>query len=76
MDEKGGAKCLRDFGEYIRSERERRGLTQAEVAKSLGLHQTYYGKIELAKREVDLVTAIEICEMLDLDLSDFIKRYM
>lgn len=68
--------CLRNFGEWIRSERERQELSQAEVAQMLGLHQTYYGKIELAKREVDLVTAMAICKALKLDLSDFIKSYM
>lgn len=76
MSRKDNAECLRDFGDYIRTARERLGLSQAEVANSLGLHQTYYGKIELAKREVDLVTAMKICEILKLDLSDFVKRYM
>lgn len=68
--------CLCDFGEWIRNERERKELSQAEVAAELGLHQTYYGKIELAKREVDLVTAMAICKVLGLDLSDFIKTHM
>ena len=67
--------CLCHFGEFIRTERERRELTQAEVAQMVGLHQTYYGKIELGKREVDLFKAIAICEALGLDLSDFIKAY-
>ena len=67
---------LRDFGEWIRQGRERKGLSQGEVAAELELHQTYYGKIELAKREVDLVTAMAICNVLGLDLSDFIKTHM
>lgn len=67
---------LRDFGEWIRDERERKDLSQAEVAEELGLHQTYYGKIELAKREVDFTTAIRICKVLGLDLSDFIKTHI
>lgn len=65
--------CLCDFGEWIRKERERRGMSQEEVAHILGVHRTYYGKIELAKREVDFVTAIQIARALKLDLSDFIK---
>ena len=67
---------LRDFGEWIRQGRERKGLSQGEVAAELGLHQTYYGKIELARREVDFVTAIEICKILGLDISDFIKKHI
>ena len=68
--------CLRDFGEFIRTQRERKGLTQAEVAQMVGLHQTYYGKIEIAKRVVDLVDAIKNCKALELDLSDFMKDYI
>ena len=68
--------CLHDFGEFIRTQRERKELTQAEVAQMVGLHQTYYGKIELGKREVDLFKAIAICNALEIDLSDFIKDYM
>lgn len=68
--------CLRDFGDFIRRERERRGLPQAEVAQMIGMHQTYYSKIELAQREVDLVDAMNICQALGLDLADFIKQYM
>ena len=68
--------CLRDFGMFIREERERRGFSQEEVAQMVGVHQTYYGKIELAGRVVDLDLAINICKALDLDLSDFIKRHM
>lgn len=68
--------CLCDFGEFIRTERERRELTQTEVAQMVGIHQTYYSKIELAKREVDLFTAMAICQALRIDLSDFIKSHM
>lgn len=65
--------CLCDFGKFIRSERERKELSQEEVAQMVGIHRTYYGKIENAGRVVDLVVAIKICQALNLDLSDFIK---
>jgi DNA-binding XRE family transcriptional regulator len=42
----------------------------------VGIHRTYYGKIELGQREVDLFTAIAICRTLGLDISDFMKEYM
>ena len=76
MKKTDNSALLSDFGEWIRSERERKDLSQTEVAEELGLHQTYYGKIELAKREVDLTTAMHICKVLGLDLSDFIKTHM
>lgn len=76
MKKLDNSECLSDFGEFIRIERERKELTQTEVAQMVGIHQTYYSKIELAKREVDLVTAMNICKALNIDLSDFIKIHM
>lgn len=68
--------CLCDFGEFIRREREKKGMTQEELGMMVGIHRTYIGKIELAQREVDLITAMAICKVLGLDLSDFIKIHM
>ena len=68
--------CLSDFGEFIRKERERRDLSQTEVATMVGISQAWYCRIETAKREVDLMTAMRICQVLKLDLSDFIKAHM
>ena len=68
--------CLNDFGEFIRKERERRDLSQTEVATMVGISQAWYCRIETAKREVDLMTAMRICQVLKLDLSDFIKAHM
>lgn len=68
--------CLRDFGKFIKTEREKKDLTQEDVADMVGIHRTYYGKIERAVREVDLYTAMIICKALKIDLSDFIKNQM
>jgi transcriptional regulator with XRE-family HTH domain len=76
MKKLDNSECLCYFGDWIRRERERQGLTQAEVANLVGMHQTYYGRIELADRVVDLVDAIKIARALRLDLSDFIKEFM
>ena len=65
--------CLRNFGNWIKGERERKGMTQTEIATMVGIDQTYYSKIELAHRKVDFVMALNICKALKLDLSDFIK---
>lgn len=39
------------FGEKLKAEREKRGLTQTEVAKSLGLVQSTIAKYELEIKE-------------------------
>lgn len=76
MKNKENSALLKDFGDWIRSERERKQLSQEEVAAQLGLHQTYYSKLELARREIDFATAIQVCRVLGLDLSDFIKTHI
>lgn len=76
MKNKENSVLLCDFGKWIREERERQELSQAEVGEMIDLHQTYYSRIELGKRVVDLDTAIKICKALRLDLSDFIKLHV
>lgn len=68
--------CLRGFGKFVLDGRTRRGLTQTQAAEILGIDQTYLSKIELGKRNVDLILAMQVCEALKLDLSDFIRGYM
>lgn len=68
--------CLRDFGEWIKAARKRRGWSQLEVATMVGVSQPWYCRIESAEREVDLMTAMRICQVLGLDISDFTKTYM
>ena len=68
--------CLIDFGNWVKQARERTGLSQAEVARAVNINQSQYCRIESAKREVDLITAMSICHVLNLDLSDFIKEHM
>ena len=66
----------KDFGEYIRQGREKQKLFQSQVAESLGVTQQYYSHIEKGIRNVDLVLALKICQVLKLNLNDFIKTYV
>lgn len=68
--------CLSDFGKLIERERKRLDLTQEEVAIEVGIHRTYYGKIEAGSRDLPFVTALRICKVLKIDPSDFIRTYM
>lgn len=68
--------CLKDFGNWVKGAREKQGLSQAEIAFRANIAQSQYCRIESAKREVDLITAMRICQVLGLDLTDFIKTHM
>lgn len=68
--------CLIGFGKFIREGREKQHLYQSHVASSLEVSQQYYSQIETGARNVDLVLALKICEVLHLNLSDFIRAYI
>ena len=68
--------CLTSFGRFIREGRERQGLYQSQIAEQIGITQQAYSKIELGKLNVDFITALKICEILHLDISDYIKTYL
>lgn len=66
---------LRLFGGFIREKRDIKGYSQEEVAELLGITQSYYSNIELGKRNVDLFLAMKICEVLDVNLKEFLTTY-
>ena len=68
--------CLSDFSDWIKTERERRDLSQEEVAARAGITQSCYSRIESQARVPTLPSVLRICKALDLDFSDFTKRYM
>ena len=72
--------CIKDchaaFGEYIKNNRVRKGLSQSDVAGKLEVSQPYYSRIEAGKRDVDLAFAFKICDVIGVDMRDFINKYM
>lgn len=72
------SECLKSFGRFIRSRREAKGMLQTEVAQMVGITQAQYSAIENGdvRRRVTLTVAMRICQVVDLDISDFIKTYM
>lgn len=72
------SECLIGFGKFIKEGREKKDMFQSEVAALVGITQPYYSMIERGAkdRNVDLVLALKICQVLKLDINEFIKQYM
>lgn len=72
------SECLIGFGKFIKEGREKKDMFQSEVAALVGITQPYYSVIENGSkdRNVDLVLALKICQVLRLDINEFIKQYM
>jgi transcriptional regulator with XRE-family HTH domain len=59
----------------LRSVRSEAGLTQSEVAERLALPQSFVSKYESGERRLDLVELKQICKVLKISLSDFVRRF-
>ena len=68
--------CRVLFGEYVKNGRKARKMNQTELADKLGITQPYISFIERGEREIDLVLAFKICDVLQLDIRDFITKHL
>lgn len=67
-------KFSKEFGAFIREARESQGLLQADVAKKLYISRVYYTYIENGQRDIYFLLAVKICDVLHLNINDFVKR--
>jgi transcriptional regulator with XRE-family HTH domain len=62
------------FGQTVRKARELRGLSQADLAKQLGLSQVTIHKIEHGQINISLERAAALAGKLEISISDFIEN--
>jgi transcriptional regulator with XRE-family HTH domain len=67
-------KVAKEFGKFVREEREKRGLYQADIAEMVGVSRVYYTHIEAGNRDIYFSLAMKICDALNLNIDDFAKR--
>ena len=67
---------VKEFGNFIREARERKGMIQAEVAQKVGISRGYYALIETGAREIYFTTAMKLCSALDVNFNDFAERML
>lgn len=61
---------LIEFGRKVREERQKRGLSQEELAARAGLHRTYIGMIERAEKNITLLNISKIAEGLGITIQE------
>jgi len=57
---------LINFGKNVRLERQKKGLTQEELAFRAGVHRTYIGMIERGEKNITLINIAKICSALEI----------
>lgn len=61
------------FGDFVKTARLAKHMTQHEVATLAKIDQAYLSKIELGRREPTLSVALRICDALGLEINDYAK---
>jgi transcriptional regulator with XRE-family HTH domain len=57
----------------LRDTRERAGVTQVDLAASIGETQTFVSKCERGERRLDVIELRTICDALGVSFPDFVK---
>lgn len=60
--------------ELLKEVRAEAGLKQAELARRLGVAQSFISKYESGERRLDLLEMHEVCHAVGIRLADFAKR--
>lgn len=61
------------FGQKVREERLKQGLSQEELAAKAGVHRTYIGMIERAEKNITLINIEKISEALNINISKLLE---
>lgn len=70
------AACNNAFGNFIREKRQSKGLSQMELASSIGLTQSHFSRLESGERSADLAMMINLFRELNVNPMEFLSRYM
>jgi transcriptional regulator with XRE-family HTH domain len=61
------------FGNRVKEERRKQGLSQEQLAVKAGFHRTYIGMVERAEKNVTLSSIEKITNALGFEVGDFLK---
>lgn len=65
---------LKKFGLNVKFARMKQGLTQAELAELLEVHEKYISRIETGKQNVTLKSIEKLADALKTDIAFFFKK--
>lgn len=66
---------VRRLQRLLRSVREEAGIRQVDLARALGVPQSYVSKYENGERRLDVVEARQVCRCLGTTLEGVLKRF-
>lgn len=75
MQKSINSKSYAVFLNLLRETREKAGITQNQLADSLGVTQSFVSKCERGERRVDIAELREFCIALGTTIEKFIKAF-
>ena len=75
MDKSIHTRQYRQLIGLVREEREKRQMTQGQLAYMLGVQQAVVSKIENCERRIDLLELRQICQALGVSLIEIINKF-
>ncbi len=68
-----GGEQMRD---WLKDKRTEKGLTMDELAKAIGISESYYKRIENGERQrkMDIRLALKLCKILDISIEEIIAK--
>ncbi len=58
----------------LKEMRQKRGITQVELAEKLGVPQSFVSKYESGERQLDILELRQICQLIGISFVDFIQQ--
>jgi transcriptional regulator with XRE-family HTH domain len=58
----------------LKSKRQQKRISQEDMAKRLGVHQSFISKIESGERRIDVMELFRYCEAIGIGVIQFIKE--
>lgn len=62
------------FASRLRQIRQRKGLSQEELADMAGLHRTYVGSVERSERNISIDNIERLAKALEVDIIELLKE--
>ncbi len=66
----------RRLAALLRQIRAEAGLTQGQIAGSIGQTQSYVSKYENGEQRLDLIELETVCKAVGISLTEFVRRYL
>ena len=61
------------LGNWLRQQRQAKGLTMRNMQSISGKPHSYFGKVEQAQRGLDILEFLELCTWLEIDSAESVK---